>query len=76
MLGDMCAAASLARLSVEVITEDGKRVTGVPSPHTPVDGDEVDHTGYANELLIDGQSVRLDTIVEITVRTVADAPPP
>lgn len=70
MLGDVCVAARIASLSVEVLTADGTRLSGVPAPQTPdADAEAVDDTGYANDLFIGGQCVPLDTVVEFVVRT-------
>jgi hypothetical protein len=69
MLGDTCVAAGLARLSVELVLGDGRRVSGTPSPliadqaHPPVD-----ETGYSSRLLIDGEDARLEDVVEFVVR--------
>ena len=33
MLGDACAAAGVAGITVELLLSDGRRLTGVPSPN-------------------------------------------
>lgn len=68
MLGDTCAAASLAGISVELALGDGRRVTGTPSAQAPEGaGEPAEETGYSGTLLIDGASARLDDVVEFSV---------
>lgn len=69
MVGDACDGARLAGLPVEVTTRDGRRLCGVPSPReasTP--WQEVDDTGFENELILGGAAVALDQVVELRLR--------
>ena len=69
MVGDACNSARLASLPVEVTTRDGRRLSGVPVPQeasTPQQ--EIDDTGFKNELILDGVSIALDQVVELRLR--------
>jgi hypothetical protein len=70
MLGDACAAAGLADLSVRMVLGDGRRVAGTPSPQV-ADGRRppVDETGYSALLRVDGEAIRLDDVVEFAIRS-------
>jgi hypothetical protein len=66
--GDMCAAASLAKLVVEVRTASGQQIQGVPSSVRSTEGrDEVDDTGYGRWFQIGGTVMRLDEIVKCSL---------
>lgn len=71
MLGDTCASAGLASLPISLVLMDGRRVSGTPSPQPTVDeaADALEQTGYANRLLINGESVAIDEVVEFAVRS-------
>jgi hypothetical protein len=70
MLGDVCLAAGVAGLEVEMVTVHGGRVRGVPSPH-PADtsAESFGDTGYASMLQVDGQQVRLADVRAFVVRS-------
>lgn len=78
MIGDSCAAAQVAALEVEILTVDGIRHVGVPAAPAPRDDrDAVDGTGYA-EIVIAGERLPLEIVVELVVRAPerAGAPQP
>ena len=69
MVGTVCENARIAQLPVRVVTRDGFRSTGVPQPRSAQEAapdHEVDHTGFARELLIGDEVVALDSVVELT----------
>ena len=67
-VGDVCAAAELAGLHVEVLIVDGSRVRGVPASLGRADqGEQVDETGYARTFRIDDALVNLDDILECAI---------
>jgi hypothetical protein len=71
-VGDVCTAAELARLHVEVLIVDGSRVCGVPASLGPADqGERVNETGYPRTFRIDDALVNLDDIVECALRAPA-----
>ena len=70
IVGELCENARLARLPVEVRTRDGRWVRGVPytRPAGPsTSAEELDHTGFAHDLLVGTETVALSSIVEISV---------
>lgn len=68
MLGDLCGAAELARLPVEVSTDDGRVFRGIPDLPAAADpADAYDDTGYVGELRIDGETVSLSSVVAFGV---------
>lgn len=70
MVGDACAAAKLATIPVEILLRDGRRLIGTPSPQLATDeNQQVDETGYANLLRVDGAPTRLEDVIEFVVRT-------
>ena len=70
MVGDACVAAGLASLPVQLLLRDQARVQGIPSPSAESDtSQEVDHTGYAQDLLIEGSRVSLEDVVAFEVRS-------
>jgi len=70
MLGDVCVAAGLGSMRVELLLSDGSRLAGTPSPHPATEGGSpTDETGYSSTLLIDGASAQLEDVVEFVVRT-------
>lgn len=69
LTGDACAAAGLASIEVEFTLADGTTARGVPSPLQREEPAALGQTGYANELLVNGGSIRLDTVVGFSVRT-------
>jgi hypothetical protein len=67
-LGQLCAAAELARFPLEVITTEGQVVVGlVGAPRGAVGDGELDDTGLQRTVRIDGSLVNLDEIVRCTV---------
>ena len=69
-VADLCAAASLAALPVELVTRDGVRTGGVPgSLRRSAGAEQVDDSGYARTFRIDSRLVNLDEIVECTMRS-------
>lgn len=70
MLGDVCVAAGLGSMRVELLLSDGTRMGGTPSPHPGTEGGPpTDETGYSSTLLIDGVSAQVEDVVEFVVRT-------
>jgi hypothetical protein len=70
MLGDVCIAAGLAGIPIELGLCGGERLTGTPSaqPATETTG-ELDGTGYRDRLLIDGSSTQLKDVVSFAVQS-------
>jgi hypothetical protein len=69
-VGDMCAAAALARLDIEVVTGGRMRVRGVPSSPRPVDGDdEVGDSGFARTFRIADHLIAFEDIVSCTIHS-------
>jgi hypothetical protein len=67
-IGQLCAAAELASLHLEVVTADGQVVVGlVGAPRTAEGDGELDHTGLRRTVRIDGAPVNLDEIVRCTL---------
>lgn len=70
MLGDACAAAGVAGITVELLLSDGRRVTGIPSPQLADDESRpVSDTGYSALLLVDGAPTQLEDVVEFVVHS-------
>jgi hypothetical protein len=71
MLGDACVAAGLASIPVDVLLRDGRRVGGMPSPRPASEesDDAVDATGYSSLLIINGDPLELEDIVEFVIRS-------
>jgi hypothetical protein len=70
MVGEVFERARMARLAVEVATSDGSCLAGVPHARgvAPEDPDQLDHTGFARQLSMDGEPVCLQEIVEVRLR--------
>jgi hypothetical protein len=70
MIGEICELARTGRLAVEVTTGDGRTLDGIPSPHpvNPDDAAQVDDTGFANDLAVNGEVVGLMDVVELRLR--------
>jgi hypothetical protein len=67
-VGQLCAAAELARFQLEVVTADGQVVVGlVGAPRTAEGDGELDHTGLRRTVRIDGALLNLDEIVRCTL---------
>ena len=69
LVGEVCELARAGGLAVEVTTRGGRRIRGVPEPRpvNPDDPDEVDDTGFANDLTVDGEVVGLVEVTEIRI---------
>ncbi len=69
-VGDLCAAAALAQLDIEVVTGDRTRVRGVPSSPRPAEGDdEVDDTGFARTFRIANHLIAFKDIIACTIHS-------
>jgi hypothetical protein len=67
-VGQLCAAAALARFQLEVVTTDGRVIVGlVGAPRTAAGDGELEDTGVQRTVRIDGALVNLDEIVRCTV---------
>lgn len=67
-VGGLCNAAALAKLLVEIATEDGRAIRGIPSTLAHAHGDdEVDSTGYATGFLVGGTPLQLADVTACTV---------
>jgi hypothetical protein len=67
-LGQLCAAAELARFQLEVMTADGQVIVGLVGAPRTADGEaELDQTGLQRTVRIDGALVNLDEIVRCTM---------
>jgi hypothetical protein len=67
LIGDLCNAAHLGGIAVEVTTTTGWTITGVPEARLASGaGEEVDHTGVA-ELLVGGQDIPADDVAAVRV---------
>lgn len=71
MVGEVCGGARLAGMSVEIITRDGQLHTGVPDPRHRGDGgvQELHDTGLGVDLMVGEETVRLDAVVELRIRS-------
>jgi hypothetical protein len=70
MVGDVCVAAGVAGITVELLLSDGRRVTGVPSPQAPDNESRpVGDTGYSSLLVVDGSPTRLEDVVEFLIHS-------
>jgi hypothetical protein len=68
-VGNVCADARLAGLTVRLSLDTGEQVTGVPEPPPETEGsDELDNTGYADVVPFDGIAVPLSGVVEVSLR--------
>src|SRR3954468_23542369 len=64
----LCADASLGGLRLCVRLENGEHLVGVPAPPPESKApDQLDTTGYADTVSIDGTAVALSEVVEATV---------
>jgi hypothetical protein len=67
-VGSLCADARLGGLVVRLTLASGEEVVGVPAPPGETEGaDELDGTGYADALAVDGVAVALSDVVEASV---------
>jgi hypothetical protein len=71
-VGDLCAAAELAGLRVEVLIGGGQRIGGIPASLRRAErGGQVNETGYTRTFRVSDALVNLDDILECAVH----APP-
>jgi hypothetical protein len=75
-VGDLCGAARLAGLVVEVrLGGHGDLVRGVPRSHPAADeDDEVDDTGYTHALIVDDRIIDLETVEACMIFAPSDQP--
>jgi hypothetical protein len=67
-VGRLCGEASTGGLRVRLRLAGGEQLQGVPEPPPQAeDGDELDHTGYADAVTVDGVRVELSDVVEASV---------
>lgn len=77
MVGNCCDGARLAGLPVRVELDDGSVVEGVPSQSATVAfdaADQLDHTGVAQWLELDGTPVELERVRSYSVARAGCAP--
>jgi hypothetical protein len=68
LVGNLCNDARTGAFAVEVRTEDGRLHEGVPDPTPAYRGaTEIDDSGWAEDLRINGGQVRLQDVREIRV---------
>jgi hypothetical protein len=68
-VGKLCADARLAGLTVCLTVVGGHQFVGVPEPPPETEADdELDTTGYADAVSVNGVKVRLSDVVEASVR--------
>ncbi len=72
LVGQLGVGARLAKLPMEIVMSDGREYSGVPVPHQD-EGDGVDDTGFARWFGIGDEVVALDEIVEVRLRSAANA---
>ena len=67
-VADACQSAATASLAVDLLLSSGQRIAGVPASVPAGFGDrQVDDTGYADEVAINGTTVALQDIVACTI---------
>ena len=67
-VGRLCADARIGGLTVRLTLAGGKEVVGIPEPPAETEGaDELDHTGYADSVSVDGLVVTLSEVVEASL---------
>jgi hypothetical protein len=68
-VGRLCTDARLAGLTVRLSLDNGEQIVGVPEPPPETEGgDELDSTGYADKVSVDGVAVPLSDVIEASVR--------
>jgi hypothetical protein len=68
IVGRLCADARIGELTVCLTLANGDEVAGVPQPPRDTEGpEEVDATGYADSVSVDGVAVALSDVVEASV---------
>jgi hypothetical protein len=67
-VGRLCGDARVGRLVVRLRLANGEELVGVPAPPRETEAaDELDTTGYADALTVDGVAVPLSDVVEASV---------
>jgi hypothetical protein len=67
-VGRLCADARVGGLVVRLTLVSGEELVGVPAPPPePAGADELDATGYADALSVDGVAVPLSDVVEASI---------
>jgi hypothetical protein len=67
-VGRLCADARVGGLVVRLSLVNGEEVLGVPGPPPETEGDdELDTTGYADVLTVDGIAVALSDVAEVSL---------
>jgi hypothetical protein len=68
-IGKLCADARVGRLAVQLRPTSGDWVVGVPeAPREAEGGEQLDDTGYADAITVDGVAVRLSDVIEASIR--------
>ncbi len=68
LIGDLCEDARVGNLPIEVLTDSGERIVGVPEPLRPAGPrDQLDHTGWSRHLRVGEETVALETIAELRI---------
>ena len=67
-VGDLCLAAEVGGLSVELLTGGGRSTAGVPAWVDRAPRDVADDTGYGRTFRVSGQLVKLSEVVACTIR--------
>jgi hypothetical protein len=67
-VGRLCADARVGGLVVRLSLTSGEEVLGIPGPPPATEGDdELDTTGYANVLTVDGVAVALSDVAGVSL---------
>jgi hypothetical protein len=67
-VGRLCGDARVGGLVVRLTLVSGEEIVGVPAPPRETDGaDELDGTGYADAVTVDGVAVPLSDVIEASV---------
>jgi hypothetical protein len=67
-VGRLCADARIGGMTVRLRLAGGDEIVGIPQPPPETEGpDEMDGTGYADSVSVDGIAVSLSEVVEATV---------
>jgi hypothetical protein len=66
-VGDLCGQARIGQLMVAIKTRDGHVYSGIPTARQVPDNDPdaLDDTGYADDLVINGERVRLRDVYTV-----------
>jgi hypothetical protein len=67
-VGRLCGDARVGGLVVRLTLVSGEEIVGVPAPPRETDGaDELDGTGYADAVTVDGVAIPLSDVIEASV---------